>query len=43
MPITTPKGTKPAALKRNLSRSDSMASEDTPKERVGELPFLSQI
>ena len=34
---TTPKDTtKPAVLKRNFSRSDSMASEDTPKERVGE-------
>ncbi|XWS41513.1 hypothetical protein CRYUN_Cryun17cG0088200 [Craigia yunnanensis] len=35
MPATTPKDTtQPAALKRNLSRSDSTASEDTPKERV---------
>ncbi|GMI67892.1 hypothetical protein HRI_000458500 [Hibiscus trionum] len=35
MPTTTPKGTtQPAALRRNFSRSDKMASEDTPKERV---------
>ncbi|KAK6258929.1 hypothetical protein SCA6_013403 [Theobroma cacao] len=34
-PTTTPKETtKPASLKRNFSRSDSTASEDTPKERV---------
>ncbi|GMI67893.1 hypothetical protein HRI_000458600 [Hibiscus trionum] len=35
MPTTTPKGTtQPAALRHNFSRSDKMASEDTPKERV---------
>ncbi|XP_022751040.1 apoptotic chromatin condensation inducer in the nucleus-like [Durio zibethinus] len=34
-PTTTPKdSTQPAALKHNFSRSDSTASEDTPKERV---------
>ncbi|XVF61702.1 hypothetical protein PTKIN_Ptkin08bG0151800 [Pterospermum kingtungense] len=34
-PTTTPKEiTQPGALKRNFSRSDSTASEDTPKERV---------
>lgn len=37
-PTTTPKDTfQSAAMKRNLSRSDSTNSEDTPKERVGEL------
>ncbi|KAK8577983.1 hypothetical protein V6N13_076657 [Hibiscus sabdariffa] len=35
IPATTPKGTtQPAALRRNFSRSDSIASDDTPKERV---------
>ncbi|KAE8655890.1 Detected protein of confused Function [Hibiscus syriacus] len=35
IPTTTPKGrTQPTAFRRNISRSDSMASEDTPKERV---------
>ncbi|XVE86721.1 hypothetical protein DITRI_Ditri18aG0056500 [Diplodiscus trichospermus] len=34
-PTTTPKDTtQPTALKRNFSRSDSTASEETPKERV---------
>ncbi|OMP02499.1 hypothetical protein COLO4_11045 [Corchorus olitorius] len=34
-PTTTPKETiQPAALRRNFSRSDSTASDDTPKERV---------
>ncbi|KAK8577984.1 hypothetical protein V6N13_076658 [Hibiscus sabdariffa] len=35
IPAATPKGTtQPAALRRNFSRSDSTASDDTPKERV---------
>ncbi|XP_038997458.1 apoptotic chromatin condensation inducer in the nucleus-like isoform X1 [Hibiscus syriacus] len=35
IPTSTPKGTtQPTAFRRNFSRSDSMASEDTPKERV---------
>ena len=44
-PTTTPKDTfQSAATKRNFSRSDSTNSEDTPKERVGELlPFSCLI
>ncbi|GMI86615.1 hypothetical protein HRI_002330700 [Hibiscus trionum] len=34
IPTTTPKGTTQPAALRHFSRSDSMASEDTPKERV---------
>ncbi|XP_022774926.1 apoptotic chromatin condensation inducer in the nucleus-like [Durio zibethinus] len=35
VPTTTPKDTThPPAFKRNFSRSDSSASEDTPKDRV---------
>lgn len=38
-PSSTPKD-EPIALKRNLSRSDSSAIDDAPKERVGKLTFI---
>lgn len=40
---TTPKGTfLSTGLKRSFSRSDSTNSDNTPKERVGELLMFSE-
>lgn len=39
-PTSTPRDTLQPSMKRNFSRSDSAVSDDTPKERIGELTIF---